>query len=97
MTLAIGATLWVALASADPAASGVTLTPCHIDGVQEELRCGVYNVFENRRTLEAPLINSVVILIPQSREKNLSMDAGTFCVLRYRAWTTQRRIGNNDV
>src|SRR6478672_3995271 len=41
------AILWTAFAglgTAMPvsAASGVTLTPCHVEGVKEELRCGVY-------------------------------------------------------
>src|SRR5439155_4562540 len=64
MALATGATLWAALASADPAASGVTLTPCHIDGVKEELRCGVYNVFENRQTRTGRKLPLKIVLIP---------------------------------
>ncbi len=55
LALACAATLCVAFTNRDlavsaSAAPGVTLTPCHVEGVKEELRCGVYSVFENRRT-----------------------------------------------
>src|ERR671937_1884074 len=55
LVMASALTLWVAFASpksvaAGSAAPGGTLTPCHVEGVKQEVRCGVYNVFENRRT-----------------------------------------------
>src|SRR4030095_7732714 len=67
--LASVALLWSALARVAPAtavsaASGVTLTPCHIEGVKEELRCGVYNVFENRRTRTGRKLPLKIVLIP---------------------------------
>ncbi len=65
LALASGATI-SALAS-DSAASGVTLTPCHVDGVKEELRCGVYNVFENRQTQKGRTLPLKIILIPAKR------------------------------
>ena len=64
------ATLWVAFASSDApatsasAASAVTLKPCHVDGVKEELRCGVYNVFENRRTRTGRKLPLKIVVIP---------------------------------
>ena len=63
------AILWTAFAglgTAMPvsAASGVTLTPCHVEGVKEELRCGVYNVFENRRTRTGRKLPLKIVLIP---------------------------------
>ena len=55
LVLASAATLWAAFATSSPSpttsgASGVVLKPCHVEGVKEELRCGVYEVFENRLT-----------------------------------------------
>jgi pimeloyl-ACP methyl ester carboxylesterase len=52
------------LASADPAGPGVTLTPCHVEGVKEEVRCGVYNVFENRHTRKGRMLPLKIVLIP---------------------------------
>src|SRR4029450_4151208 len=62
-------TLWAAFANSDraaasAAASRVTLTPCHVEGVKEELRCGVYNVFENRRTRTGRKLPLKIVLIP---------------------------------
>src|SRR3982751_2555297 len=42
------ATLWAAFAKDQPTAPRVGLTACHVEGVKEELRCGTYDVFENR-------------------------------------------------
>src|SRR5260370_33002417 len=69
LALATIVALWAAFANFDrattsPAASGVTLTPCHIEGVKEALRCGVYNVFENRRTRTGRKLPLQIILIP---------------------------------
>jgi len=68
LALACAATLCVAFTNRDLAASasaapGVTLTPCHVEGVKEELRCGVYNVFENRRTRTGRKLPLKIILI----------------------------------
>ena len=68
IALACAATFWVTFTSRDRSASasaapGVTLTPCHVEGVKEELRCGVYNVFENRRTRTGRKLSLKVILI----------------------------------
>ena len=45
-------------------ASGVTLKPCHVEGVKEELRCGVYNVFENRRTRTGRKLPLKIVVFP---------------------------------
>src|SRR5947207_12809268 len=68
LALACAATLWVAF-TRDRSASalatpGVTLTPCHVDGVKEELRCGVYNVFENRRAQTGRKLPLKIVVIP---------------------------------
>jgi pimeloyl-ACP methyl ester carboxylesterase len=65
IALACGAILYVAFVNREPAASapGVTLTPCQVEGVKEELRCGVYNVFENRRTRTGRKLPLKIILI----------------------------------
>lgn len=52
-----------------PADSGwsrpnVTLTPCRIEGVEEELRCGVFKVFENRGTRRGRMLPLKIVLIP---------------------------------
>ena len=69
LALASIATFWAAFAAEDTttvtsAASGVTLTPCHVDGVKEELRCGVYDVFENRRTRTGRKLPLKIVVIP---------------------------------
>jgi pimeloyl-ACP methyl ester carboxylesterase len=69
LALACAATLWASFASPDhatsgSAVSGVTLTPCHVDGVKEEVRCGVYNVFENRRARTGRKLPLKIVVIP---------------------------------
>jgi len=69
LALACAAVLWASFASPDHAtsgstAAGVKLTPCHIDGVKEQLRCGVYNVFENRRTRTGRKLPLKIVVIP---------------------------------
>src|SRR5947209_1293171 len=44
--------------------SRLTFAPCHVEGVKEELRCGVYNVFENRRTLTGRKLPLKIVVIP---------------------------------
>src|SRR6058998_246350 len=68
LALGCAGILWVAFTSRDRypsglAAPGVTLTPCHVEGVKEELRCGVYDVFENRRTRTGRKLPLKIILI----------------------------------
>src|SRR4030095_1957325 len=62
-------TLWAAFANFDraaasAAASRVTLTPCRVEGVKQELRCGIYNVFENRRSRTGRKLPLKIVLIP---------------------------------
>ncbi len=54
-------------AASCPARPRVTLTPCHVNGVNEELRCGVYNVFENRRTRQGRMLPLKIVLVPARR------------------------------
>ncbi len=68
LALACAATLCVAFTNRDlavsaSAAPGVTLTPCHVEGVKEELRCGVHSVFENRRARTGRKLPLKIILI----------------------------------
>ncbi|MGH8242592.1 MAG: alpha/beta fold hydrolase [Steroidobacteraceae bacterium] len=44
--------------------SEMTLTPCHLEGVREELRCGTYQVFENRQTRRGRILSLKVVMIP---------------------------------
>jgi pimeloyl-ACP methyl ester carboxylesterase len=44
--------------------SEVTLTPCRLEGVREELRCGTYEVFENRGTRRGRIRPLKIVLIP---------------------------------
>ncbi len=56
---------WVALAKPDLAPRpAVILKPCHVAGVKEELRCGVYYVFENRAAKTGRKLPLKIILIP---------------------------------
>ena len=69
LDLATIVTLWAGFANSDrattsSAAPGVTLMPCHVGGVKEQLRCGVYNVFENRRTRTGRKLPLKIVLIP---------------------------------
>jgi pimeloyl-ACP methyl ester carboxylesterase len=69
LALATIATLLAAFTNCDRAttsnaALGVTLMPCHVEGVKEQLRCGVYNVFENRRTRTGRKLPLKIVLIP---------------------------------
>ena len=49
--------------SATPGSSRVTLKPCHVAGVKEEVRCGVYDVFENRQSRKGRMLPLKVVLI----------------------------------
>ena len=53
--------------SATPRASRVTLKPCHLEGVKEEVRCGIYQVFENRLTRKGRMLPLKIVLIPAKR------------------------------
>jgi pimeloyl-ACP methyl ester carboxylesterase len=51
--------------AAEPAPSPtLILAPCHVDGVQEELRCGIYPVFENRQTRRGRKLPLKIAFIP---------------------------------
>src|SRR2546423_6216590 len=50
--------------SAVPDSSRVALKPCHVEGVKEEVRCGVYQVFENRQTRKGRMLPLKIVLIP---------------------------------
>src|SRR5260370_15827999 len=47
-----------------PGAATVNLTPCHVKGVNEKVRCGVYRVFENRQTRKGRMLPLKIVLIP---------------------------------
>lgn len=51
-------------AGAQPSQSKLVLMPCHIPGVREELRCGTYEVFENRQTRRGRKLPLKIVLIP---------------------------------
>src|SRR5450432_515114 len=42
----------------------VVLKPCHVEGVKEEVRCGVYHVFENRKTRKGRMLPLKIVLLP---------------------------------
>jgi pimeloyl-ACP methyl ester carboxylesterase len=69
LALASVASLWAAFSPGDSAttsstAPAVTLTPCHVEGVKEQLDCGVYNVFENRRAQAGRKLPLKIVVIP---------------------------------
>ena len=44
--------------------TGVALKPCHVEGVKEEVLCGVYNVFENRKTRKGRILPLKIVVLP---------------------------------
>ncbi len=44
--------------------SRVVLKPCKLQGVKDELRCGIYEVFENRQTRKGRKLPLKIVLIP---------------------------------
>lgn len=46
---------------------GVALKPCRVEGVKDEVRCGVYRVPENRQTREGRMLPLKIVLIPARR------------------------------
>ena len=53
-----------AVSSTQQDSSRVMLKPCHVEGVKEEVRCGVYNVFENRKTRKGRMLPLKIVLLP---------------------------------
>ncbi len=47
-----------------PPQAKLVLKPCQVAGVQEELRCGTYEVFENRQTRRGRKLPLKIVLIP---------------------------------
>src|SRR4051812_34450611 len=61
--------LWLAVARENSLRTGaaygkVTLTPCRLEGVKEEVRCGKYEVFENRRAQTGRKLPLKIVVIP---------------------------------
>src|SRR4051794_12353161 len=56
--------------AAEPSSSSATphpqivLTPCHIRDVSEEVRCGTYEVFENRQLRRGRKLPIRIVLLP---------------------------------
>lgn len=59
--LAVGAD---AAARSAPAPARLSLTACHVPGVTEALRCGTYEVFENRGTRRGRKLPLKIVVIP---------------------------------
>jgi pimeloyl-ACP methyl ester carboxylesterase len=51
-------------AATEPPPQRLELTPCHVPEVQEQLRCGVYPVFENRQAGQGRKLQLKVIVLP---------------------------------
>jgi pimeloyl-ACP methyl ester carboxylesterase len=69
LILASLATLWAAFATSGASLIGsaippVILKPCHVEGVKQELRCGIYEVFENRQTRKGRKLPLKIVVIP---------------------------------
>ena len=54
-------------AGAQAAQPRLVLTPCHPAGAREELRCGTYEVFENRQTRRGRRLPLKIVVIPARR------------------------------
>jgi pimeloyl-ACP methyl ester carboxylesterase len=66
-TLAIAAGTILAVSQMGFAEIKVTLKPCRLSAIREELRCGVYPVFENRRMRRGRTLPLKIVLIPAHR------------------------------
>jgi pimeloyl-ACP methyl ester carboxylesterase len=55
------------LAAQAPAAAGLELSPCHIDGLAEEILCGTHTVFEDRDRSAGRTIPIHVAVLPSLR------------------------------
>ena len=66
-------TFWAACDKSDPSTDGsppssrVQLKPCRVPNVKEELRCGVYEVYENRKTQAGRKIPLKIIVVPAKK------------------------------
>src|SRR5687768_17469660 len=70
VSAAAGAVTSVLLAAAtmgSPANGTLTLTPCHVDYLPEEVLCGVHQVFENRQQGAGKQISIHVAVLPPLR------------------------------
>jgi pimeloyl-ACP methyl ester carboxylesterase len=66
---ALAAAFALGLVTSVFAAPGLMLRPCHVAGVQEELRCGTYEVFENRQTERGRKLPLKIVVL-KARESN---------------------------
>jgi pimeloyl-ACP methyl ester carboxylesterase len=55
------------LAARSPAAAGLEFSPCHIDGLAEEILCGIHTVFEDRDRQAGRTIPIHVAVLPSLR------------------------------
>lgn len=54
-------------ATAQPLSPALALQPCHVDGLAEEIRCGVHHVFEDRRSRTGRQLAIHVAVLPALR------------------------------
>ena len=54
-------------ATAQPLHPGISLAPCHIDGLSEEIRCGIREVFEDRDNQAGRRLSIHVAVLPALR------------------------------
>ncbi len=65
VALACGAiSLGASAAGAQPWPPKLALTPCRVADVREKLRCGIYEVFENRQTRRGRKLPLKIVLVP---------------------------------
>jgi len=50
--------------SATPESERAILLPCHVAGVKDEVRCGLYEVFENRQSKKGRMLPLKILVIP---------------------------------
>jgi pimeloyl-ACP methyl ester carboxylesterase len=56
--------LGVHATAAQPPQARLALSPCHVDGVAQEVRCGTYEVFENRKARSGRKLPLKVVVLP---------------------------------
>ncbi len=71
--LALASSIWAAASAAEPARS-LQLSPCHLDGLDQEVRCGVLEVAEDRAAAGAGRRLSIHVAVMPARRRDAEAD-----------------------
>ncbi len=71
LALAVPGTTRAQDAATPPPRPTLRLTPCQVPGIEREVRCGTYEVFENRAARTGKKISLKVVVVPASGSERL--------------------------